>query len=79
MAKQNYFHLTPTAAPKPERSDVAAFGSWEWFEDPGFSIPAEIVKITGITDEMVAGQHIDDHAVDDLPSPQNIGPVAALI
>src|SRR5215471_14837193 len=41
-------------------------GSWEWFEDPGFSIPAEIVKITGITDEMVAGQRIDDHAVDDL-------------
>ena len=41
-------------------------GCWEWFEDPGFSIPAEIVKITGITDEMVAGQRIDDHAVDDL-------------
>jgi DNA polymerase-3 subunit epsilon len=41
-------------------------GSWEWLEDPGFSIPAEIVKITGITDEMVAGQRIDDRAVDDL-------------
>ena len=39
-------------------------GCWEWFEDPGFSIPAEIVKITGITDEMVAGQRIDDHGVD---------------
>jgi hypothetical protein len=35
-------------------------GSWDWFEDPGFSIPAEIVNITGITDEMVAGQRIDD-------------------
>jgi DNA polymerase-3 subunit epsilon len=41
-------------------------GCWEWFEDPGFSIPAEIVKITGITDEMVAGHHIDDSAVNDL-------------
>ena len=30
-------------------------GSWEWFEDPGFSIPPEITKITGITDQMVAG------------------------
>src|SRR5208282_6223934 len=38
-------------------------GSWEWFEDPGVSIPPEIAKITGITDEMVAGHHIDDRAV----------------
>jgi len=38
-------------------------GSWEWFEDPGVSIPPEITKITGITDEMVAGHHIDDRAV----------------
>src|ERR1700757_3204462 len=29
------------------------FGAWEWFEDPGFSIPTEITKITGITDIMV--------------------------
>jgi DNA polymerase-3 subunit epsilon len=41
-------------------------GSWECLEDPGFSIPAEITKITGITDEMVAGHHIDDRAVNDL-------------
>ena len=40
--------------------------SWEWFEDSGVSIPPEITKITGITDEMVAGKRIDDHAVDDL-------------
>jgi DNA polymerase-3 subunit epsilon len=33
-------------------------GSWEWLEDPGFSIPPEIAKITGITDEVVAGRHI---------------------
>ena len=31
-------------------------GSWEWFEDPGLSIPPEITNITGITDEMVTGQ-----------------------
>jgi Exonuclease len=43
-------------------------GSWEWFEDPGFSIPPEITNITGITDEMVAGQRIDDRAVNDLLS-----------
>jgi DNA polymerase III subunit epsilon len=42
------------------------FGSWEWFEDPGFSIPPEITDITGITDEMVAGHRIDERAVNDL-------------
>src|ERR1700730_2296703 len=41
-------------------------GSWEWFEDPGVSIPPEITKITGITDEMVGGHRIDDRAVNDL-------------
>src|SRR5882724_3282767 len=41
-------------------------GSWEWFEDPGFSIPPEITDITGITDEMVAGHRIDDRVVNDL-------------
>lgn len=35
----------------------------EWFEDPGIPIPAEAVEITGITDEMVRGQRIDDAAV----------------
>src|SRR5207302_10930977 len=38
-------------------------GSWEWFEDPGLSIPPEITKITGITDEMTTGHRIDDRAV----------------
>jgi DNA polymerase III subunit epsilon len=35
----------------------------EWFEDPGMPIPAEAAEITGITDDMVRGQHIDDAAV----------------
>ena len=43
-------------------------GSWGWFEDPGLSISAEITKITGITDAMVAGHSIDDRAVNDLLS-----------
>jgi DNA polymerase-3 subunit epsilon len=43
-------------------------GSWEWLEDPRFSIPPEITNITGITDEMVTGHRIDDRAVDDLLS-----------
>jgi DNA polymerase-3 subunit epsilon len=43
-------------------------GSWEWLEHPGASIPPEITKITGITDEMVAVHRIDDNAVNDLLS-----------
>jgi DNA polymerase-3 subunit epsilon len=41
-------------------------GCWEWFEDPGISIPPEITNITGITNQMVAGQSIDEQAVNDL-------------
>jgi len=32
----------------------------QWFEDPGVPIPADIIKLTGITDADVAGQRIDD-------------------
>jgi hypothetical protein len=44
-------------------------GSWapgSGSPDPGFSISPGITKITGITDQMVAGHCIDDRAVDDL-------------
>lgn len=34
-----------------------------WFEDPGRPIPPDCVTLTGITDEMVRGQRIDDEAV----------------
>lgn len=33
--------------------------AYNGFQDPGFPIPAEISRITGITDEMVAGQSLD--------------------
>lgn len=35
-----------------------------WFEDPGRPVPAEITRITGITDDDVRGQRIDDSAVE---------------
>src|SRR6516165_9539664 len=41
-------------------------GCWEWFEDPGCPIPPEITNITGITNQMVAGQRIDYQAINDL-------------
>jgi len=34
------------------------------FNDPGIAIPPEVVELTGITDDMVAGQRIDPVAVD---------------
>ncbi|MDB4909118.1 MAG: hypothetical protein JWO05_3902 [Gemmatimonadetes bacterium] len=35
-------------------------------EDPGIPIPPEVTKLTGITQEDVAGKHIDDARVDEL-------------
>lgn len=37
-----------------------------YFEDPGHPLPSEIVDLTGITDAHVAGQTIDDAAIDAL-------------
>ena len=36
---------------------------FEGFEDPGMPIPAVAREVTGITDEMVRGQHLDEAAV----------------
>jgi DNA polymerase-3 subunit epsilon len=35
-------------------------------EEPGVSIPAEVVALTGITDEMVKGKRINSHRVEEL-------------
>ncbi len=37
--------------------------AYQWREDPGTPIPPEIVAITGLTDEDVAGHRIDDDEV----------------
>ena len=37
-----------------------------WREDPGFPLPVEITRLTGITDDDVAGQQIDDEAATDI-------------
>lgn len=37
--------------------------SYSWLEDPGRELPADIVRLTGITDADLAGQAIDDDAV----------------
>lgn len=37
-----------------------------YFEDPGRPIPPEITALTGITDEQVRGQRLDDQAIGDL-------------
>lgn len=44
-------------------SIVRVAGVYDSLEDPGVPIPPETTAIHGITDEMVAGQRIDDRAV----------------
>lgn len=46
--------------------------AFDAFEDPGRSIPQEIVELTGITDEMVKGQSIDDGQVAEFVSGADI-------
>lgn len=43
-----------------------------YYDDPGVPIPAEVVELTGITDEMVRGQKIDEAAVGELVSSAGI-------
>ncbi|HET8693636.1 MAG TPA: 3'-5' exonuclease [Aquabacterium sp.] len=41
---------------------------YDELEDPGRPIPAEAVKVTGITDDMVAGKRLNDELIADLIS-----------
>lgn len=41
---------------------------YEDFEDPGYSIPPEIVKLTGITDQDVKGQALNEAKIKDMVS-----------
>lgn len=45
---------------------VRADPSLTWLEDPGRSLDPEIVRLTGLTDDMLMGQRIDDVAVAEL-------------
>jgi len=44
-------------------SIIRISGRYSGFEDPGRPLPQEIIEITGITDEMVAGKAFDDDQV----------------
>ena len=41
-------------------------GRYNGFEDPGHPLANEIIEITGITDEMIKGQHLDDTTINQL-------------
>lgn len=47
-------------------------GIYGGLQQPGKPIPSEITKLTGITDDMVAGQKIDMQAVHDLVAPADL-------
>jgi DNA polymerase-3 subunit epsilon len=47
-------------------------GRYSGFEDPGRPLPEEIKEITGITDEMVAGQAFDDNLVNRIAQKANL-------
>ncbi len=49
---------------EPQTGQIVRIAAvYDSLEDPGMPIPAETTAIHGITDEMVAGQRIDDSAV----------------
>jgi DNA polymerase-3 subunit epsilon len=47
-------------------------GAYSLYQDPGFPITEEITALTGITNEMVAGQHIDTDLVASLINRQTL-------
>ncbi len=58
---------------EPETGRIFDVGdTLTFFEDPGRPIPPEIVRLTGIHDADVAGQRIDDAAVEALLEPASL-------
>tara|TARA_Y100000768_G_scaffold353086_1_gene305126 strand:+ start:231 stop:1127 length:897 start_codon:yes stop_codon:yes gene_type:complete len=51
---------------KHNGSDIKVIDAYESFEDPGFKIPEESIKIHGITNEMVANKIIDWNYVENI-------------
>jgi DNA polymerase III subunit epsilon len=51
---------------------VAAGEQYAAFEDPGTPIPANIVELTGITDEQVRGKHVDKAKVRAMLGPAHL-------
>jgi len=46
------------------RGRIVAIGpEYDWLEDPGHPLPPEIVKLTGLCDQELAGQRVDDAKV----------------
>lgn len=37
--------------------------SWSWLEDPGFPLPQDIIRLTGITDADLEGESFDDQMI----------------
>lgn len=40
--------------------------AWSWREDPGRPLPIEVIRLTGITDQDLVGQRIDDRIATDI-------------
>jgi DNA polymerase-3 subunit epsilon len=56
-----------------DRGEITAvIDTFSSFNQPSMSIPPEVIALTGITDEMVDGQHIDPNAVSSFASDSNI-------
>lgn len=47
-------------------------GRYSGFEDPGIPLSPEVIKVTGITDDMLAGQAFDDEAVNAMARQANL-------
>ena len=39
---------------------------YSWLEDPGYSLPPEVTRLTGLTDADVAGRSLDEDRIDEL-------------